>query len=1037
MCQALDDEIQSIRKSGSGRTVSVTGGQFVQQEGEQWIYRFLLRGDHHFRDESPITLRLADDRVTGNVVTFTNGVLSVALDRDLGPAIAEAALLTDDSFLVVRLRDRLREAAAGKLPFQFGSANFLLTGSGARIEDAEPNERVFADGGLSEEQRGAVRRAFGSQLCYLWGPPGTGKTTTIGRLVEAHLRAGHSVLLVANTNVAVDTALERVCRQLEGEESFQQGQVLRWGPIVKDQLRARYGDRVELEKVCERVSASLRQELADLQRSLQEHRVRQAELKSWLDEAIAIEVLAEGCRTRVAAITKAESRLQKLVERVDAIDQGIATARANLARAAGMGTVRRWFSGLHPAAIQRSIDKAQVERTTAQSAVVEGQAALERDRSKLLEEQARVAELRGRVLGRPTLEEMRRIQNEFEATMRPKDARVVELQKLIKDVRETVLQNCKLLATTVYRTFVGVAIPRSFDVVVIDEASMLMLPLSYFVAGRATRSVVVAGDFRQLPPIVKADTDRARQWLKRDVFAAAGVSAALGRRERHPAVVALSEQYRMRPEICEVINALFYADRPLVTAPVRRVTEPESPALFAEKAPIYFVDTSKEGAWATYPEGKSSRYNLLHALLVRNLVVEFARSDYLPKDPGANTRVGVVAPYAAQTNLVERLLETALGNQGVGIASTVHRFQGNERSVVVFDLTDAVGVKLGKFLRATSTEEDGGRLINVALSRARDHIVVVGHFDYLRQAAGPRTIVGRLLEMVKKSGCELPVDKLLPLGDADWVDGLRAMGQMTDVLALGAAGVFNEKAFYGAFRQDLARAQKSIVVFSPFVTMPGTRRWVDLFQAAMGRGVVIRLVCKPPEEYAEEATEETKRVLGRLVQLGLRVDLRKGMHEKIAMIDEEILWHGSLNVFSHRATTESMLRLVNRQFCADMARMVTGLGEAEAVAAMSEAENPPCEECGGATVRVGAKNGPQFECAGGCGGAAGGGAASRRPASSGVPRGGRPEQESLEAGSACPSEECSGELVERNGRHGPFLGCSEYPDCRFTRNLRG
>jgi RecB family exonuclease len=33
----------------------------------------------------------------------------------------------------------------------------------------------------------------------------------------------------------------------------------------------------------------------------------------------------------------------------------------------------------------------------------------------------------------------------------------------------------------------------------------------------------------------------------------------------------------------------------------------------------------------------------------------------------------------------------------------------------------------------------------------------------------------------------------------------------------------------------------------------------------------------------------------------------------------------------------------------------------------------------------------------------------------------------------CPS--CDGRLRERNGRFGTFLGCENYPRCRFTRNL--
>ncbi|VEA70509.1 DNA topoisomerase 1 [Serratia rubidaea] len=35
-----------------------------------------------------------------------------------------------------------------------------------------------------------------------------------------------------------------------------------------------------------------------------------------------------------------------------------------------------------------------------------------------------------------------------------------------------------------------------------------------------------------------------------------------------------------------------------------------------------------------------------------------------------------------------------------------------------------------------------------------------------------------------------------------------------------------------------------------------------------------------------------------------------------------------------------------------------------------------------------------------------------------------------------PCPECGAELVIRSGRHGPFLGCSQYPDCQYIRPLK-
>lgn len=35
-----------------------------------------------------------------------------------------------------------------------------------------------------------------------------------------------------------------------------------------------------------------------------------------------------------------------------------------------------------------------------------------------------------------------------------------------------------------------------------------------------------------------------------------------------------------------------------------------------------------------------------------------------------------------------------------------------------------------------------------------------------------------------------------------------------------------------------------------------------------------------------------------------------------------------------------------------------------------------------------------------------------------------------------PCPECGADLVIRNGRHGPFLGCSRYPECQYIRALK-
>jgi superfamily I DNA and/or RNA helicase len=62
--------------------------------------------------------------------------------------------------------------------------------------------------GLNDSQRRAIATACERNLTSIWGPPGTGKTKVIGHLVAELCRGGERVLLAANTNAAVDNAVE-------------------------------------------------------------------------------------------------------------------------------------------------------------------------------------------------------------------------------------------------------------------------------------------------------------------------------------------------------------------------------------------------------------------------------------------------------------------------------------------------------------------------------------------------------------------------------------------------------------------------------------------------------------------------------------------------------------------------------------------------------------------------------------------------------------------------------------------------------------
>jgi adenylate kinase family enzyme len=960
MIQALDLEIAAVRKKGGFTRIELRNGEHIGQADGWWLYRFTVIEELNLPDDTPVRITCGQEDVAGVLVSFREGVLIVGVEKDLGPKIAVATLIADESFLLERLKERLEKIRRGELQFQRQFAERVLGLSPPTSGDAEPSPIILSDGALNLDQIAAVRRSLGSNVVYVWGPPGTGKTTTLARIVEAHYRAGRSVLLVSNTNIAVDTALEKVAERLKDEPEFQHGLVVRQGPVVKEELRRRFGPQVILEEIIARLGEQLQSEKTKL---LQEARRLDKVEQSCVAALKAFERLA----TLQKSLAAQQSTWEDLKRR---IAQHEAEARehrsrqekllAEIKRIQSSNIVLRYLLGMKVKRLERQVEAAQ---RAAESAMQVAQTLIAKQ-DKL---DAAVTELRRQVTQLTKVTQNYPPPAEIEsrlAKVRTRKAaiegRIRAIDGQLSDLEQQVLARCKILATTVYRTYLGRGGSRHFDVVVIDEASMLMLPLVYYGAGLALVSVTVAGDFRQLPPIVLSEEPLALEWLKCDVFKKAGIPEQVARCQSIPHLVVLGTQYRMCKSICDVVNMLFYDDHPLDSDPSVMQNNESFP--LAEE-PLLFINTASYNPWTALRVGTFSRYNIFHALLVRNIILHLAEQGFLPPQGEPNEAVGAVTPYAAQARLIQSLLSERLGDRAAGVAATVHRFQGNEKKVIVLDLTDSVGTPLSRFLKATSIDEDGARLLNVATSRARKHVILLGNFHYLMMKAPKGAYVRRLVDHFMAHGTPLDVAALLPLSETDWIDALKCVLPSHFQLPENASGLFDENNFYPAFLSDLVRARESVVIFTPFMTQAGTTRWIDVLCAAIARGVRVRVLTRPPDTSGDRATAEVRELIQRLRALGIVVDLRARMHEKIAIIDGCILWHGSLNIFSHRDTHESMLRIVSRAACSQLARLVsTPGGRFGDRVSLDAPENPECPRCGGPTVWNDGRYGIYFEC---------------------------------------------------------------------------
>jgi hypothetical protein len=81
---------------------------------------------------------------------------------------------------------------------------------------------------------------------------------------------------------------------------------------------------------------------------------------------------------------------------------------------------------------------------------------------------------------------------------------------------------------------------------------------------------------------------------------------------------------------------------------------------------------------------------------------------------------------------------------GATLAPDVHRFQGQERDVVIMDTVDAEPMKPGVPLSERGPRSNAQNLINVAISRARGKLIVLADVNFFEQRA-PASVVAKMI----------------------------------------------------------------------------------------------------------------------------------------------------------------------------------------------------------------------------------------------------------------------------------------------------
>lgn len=283
-----------------------------------------------------------------------------------------------------------------------------------------------------------------------------------------------------------------------------------------------------------------------------------------------------------------------------------------------------------------------------------------------------------------------------------------------------------------------------FDYVIMDESGKATTAEALIPTVLAEKLILV-GDHRQLRPMLTANRE-VEKWLrekfKTDTDEFDSWDDYFNRPSLFEQVITkIDDDFKSQLEECRrsskdqvlLTSKCFYepfGDEPI--KPVERPQEKEHNLDLKIDSSIVFLDIGN--SYKSEIDGNGSSRNKLSAELIPELLNGLDRFDKVK-----NYTIGVITGYSAQVREIRKVVRNKVDYRKLKnvksnnvVISVVDKFQGLEKDIIIFDLVRSQKQTLGFLSNANR--------INVALSRQKKLLIIVGNLDSILSAKPPKDL---------------------------------------------------------------------------------------------------------------------------------------------------------------------------------------------------------------------------------------------------------------------------------------------------------
>ncbi len=281
-----------------------------------------------------------------------------------------------------------------------------------------------------------------------------------------------------------------------------------------------------------------------------------------------------------------------------------------------------------------------------------------------------------------------------------------------------------IISTNLSCTYLGPT-SQNFDMVMMDEAGQCNIVNSLIPIARG-KQLLLIGDPQQLKPVILLDKSINNKLKKKYSisdeydYVENSIYTTFTKVDVVNKETLLRFHYRCNEKIINFSNQKYYHNKLIV----RNKSKVE--------APLEFIDTSES-------DTNDNSF-------VKNTSEVEARSicEYIKNNP--DEKIAVITPFTHQKDCIEYYLEAnKITDVPVG---TVHSFQGDQKDIIIF----STAISNTTLPQTYAWLKNNRELINVAVSRAKNKLVILGNKKAIKKLSDGQDDLKELVEYVETNG---------------------------------------------------------------------------------------------------------------------------------------------------------------------------------------------------------------------------------------------------------------------------------------------